>query len=186
MKFKELFYLKEAPVFDEKNLELGNKKNDKTNWELMSKKYEDMKKSSMIQITKLEDMILKTVKAEDNFTLYVGNGKDLFAIYIYYFEDIGSREVPFINFSVVRPEYRGKGITTKIMNYMLNKFNSVGSDYDLTGKDGKGSFQPFEKFSTQYRSAIYSDSGKLTVVDKITDKHMNDSTTRFIIFNVKR
>mgnify|MGYP003552726380 CR=1 FL=1 len=186
MKFKELFYLSEAPVFDEKNLSLGSKENDKQNWEGMSKKYSAMKKSNLVQISKLEEYVLKTVKGEDNFSLYVGDGENVFASYIYYFEDIGSREVPFINFSVVRPEYRGKGITKKIMTYLLEKFNAVGSDYDLTGKEGKGSFQPFEQFSLTYRTAIYSDSGKLKVVDKITKEHMNDETTRFIIFNKKR
>jgi len=173
-------------VFDEKNLSLGGKEKDKQNWDIFSKTYSSLKKSSSVQVSKLEDYVLKTVKDDDSFKLYVGDGETIFASYLYYFEDIGSREVPFINYSVVRPEYRGQGITKKIMKYLLEKFNAVGSDYELTGKEGKGSFQPFEQFSLTYRTAIYSDSGELKVIDKITKDHMNDDTTRFIIFNKKR
>jgi GNAT superfamily N-acetyltransferase len=132
------------------------------------------------------DLTFKILNGKDESTLYVGDDKEVKAYYVYYFEDVGDKEVPFLNLEIVKPSARGQGITTQVIDFILKRHGAIGSDYELTGKEGKGSYNSFEKLGNIYRCGVYSDDGTFTPTKDLSRKYMTSIAARFVVFNKKK
>jgi hypothetical protein len=59
--------------------------------------------------------------------------------------------------------HRGKGIGNKFYSIIVDRFGGVISDRSLSGAEGKGSFQLWQKLAQQYPAyLLMSDKGKVT------------------------
>jgi predicted GNAT family acetyltransferase len=83
--------------------------------------------------------------------------------------------------AAVADEHHGKGIATTVYMHMIeNYFHTLYSDVTLTGEDGYGSFNIWNRLSQQYNAYIY-DGKNYTPVKEFTRDMMGKYDELFVV-----
>lgn len=89
---------------------------------------------------------------------------------------------PMVHIVVVYKAYQGQGIAFAMYKMLIEESGHLSSSNHLSGKEGNGSFDIWEKLSTIYHSYIYDRQlDTLTPVKRFTRKDMKDEYTYFIV-----
>jgi GNAT superfamily N-acetyltransferase len=100
-----------------------------------------------------------------------------------YNDDI-SPEIPFpvIEFTAVKKEYRGKGISKVLYEFIIRKFKGIISDVLLSGSEGYGSFQLWQSLSKKYHPYIIDFDNSFITPSKSFEKwQMKTEDERFML-----
>lgn len=93
---------------------------------------------------------------------------------------------PTIDISLVKDQYQGGGMGSSMYDALMAKYGGLKSDTTLTGQEGKGSFDIWEKLGDSYNSYLYDeDKKKIKAVPKFTRRMMvNKGRNAYIRFLV--
>lgn len=110
-----------------------------------------------------------------------------------YFDAPIDSDVPFptITFSTIRQDFRGKGLSRLLYDFVISKYKGVISDATLTGEKGAGSFQVWQSLAKRYKTYLIDTmNGKVTPVKGFEKTMMGNHAERFMVslhpFDVKQ
>jgi GNAT superfamily N-acetyltransferase len=155
--------LSETPEFSDKDKSLGDDEIGKPSGAVLKQQYEVKTAVGIGLIQVYQYLFSKTSK---NALLKLDTGE--YIAQLEYEDDI-SEDSPFpvIEFVGVRPEYRGKGISKLMYEWIIKKYKGLISDSTLTGEEGYGSFQVWQSLAKTYKN-IYMIDLNTTLVKPIT------------------
>ena len=176
MRFKTFLKLNESPILNDYNLKLGSDTkmwNDITNlYKLDIGKTYDLENDYKLTISK-------------NYRLFVTN-KEMKAIGFgtCYLEKISKFNILFIRSFSVKDSERGKGIAKRVYSKLLEIYNALGSDYELTGEKGIGAIGIWKELASKHKLAeVIEDEDRKISLEKIDDLRFGNKDSRFVIFN---
>ena len=166
-------------IFEEKDLDLYDKKTLLKNSELIFKN-EELK---LFWKTADKDRII-----DEDFFFIIKKNK-LVAVVEFWFEDFSFAKIPKIKNSTVLKEFRGQGLATIIYENLFKKFGALISDVTLNGNKTKpsGSYGLWLNLIEKYNSVVFDERSEefLKYTNYIAFKSTRRGYRRILIFQSK-
>lgn len=117
------------------------------------REYEPSDKNDVIDLIKLNTPEFFAMDEEEDLKKYLETERELYYVLLYDGEIVGCGGINFANdktvgkisWDIFHPNYQGKSFGTKLLNYRIDKLNSIDSVQKITVRTSQVAYKFYEK-----------------------------------------
>ena len=117
------------------------------------REYKSIDKSSVMNLIRLNTPEYFAPEEEDDFSNYLDNERQLYYVLLFNEKIVGCGGINFaenktigkISWDILHPEYQGKSLGTRLLEYRIEKLESIKSVQKITVRTSQVAYQFYEK-----------------------------------------
>lgn len=117
------------------------------------REYKSIDKSSVMNLIRLNTPEYFALEEEDDFSNYLDNERELYYVLLFNEKIVGCGGINFaenktigkISWDILHPEYQGKSLGTRLLEYRIEKLESIKSVQKITVRTSQVAYQFYEK-----------------------------------------
>ena len=117
------------------------------------REYKSIDKSNVINLIKLNTPKYFAPEEENDFSNYLDNERELYYVLLFNEKIVGCGGINFaenktigkISWDILHPEYQGKSLGTRLLEYRIEKLESIKSVQKITVRTSQVAYQFYEK-----------------------------------------
>ncbi len=117
------------------------------------REYKSIDKSSVMNLIRLNTPEYFAPEEENDFSNYLDNEKELYYVLLFNEKIVGCGGINFaenktigkISWDILHPEYQGKSLGTRLLEYRIEKLESIKSVQKITVRTSQIAYQFYEK-----------------------------------------
>ncbi|WP_292265078.1 GNAT family N-acetyltransferase [Butyricimonas sp.] len=117
------------------------------------REYKSIDKSSVMNLIRLNTPEYFAPEEEDDFSNYLDNERELYYVLLFNEKIVGCGGINFaknktigkISWDILHPEYQGKSLGTRLLEYRIEKLESIKSVQKITVRTSQVAYQFYEK-----------------------------------------
>ena len=117
------------------------------------REYKSIDKSTVINLIKLNTPKYFAPEEENDFSNYWDNERELYYVLLFNEKIVGCGGINFaenktigkISWDILHPEYQGKSLGTRLLEYRIEKLESIKSVQKITVRTSQVAYQFYEK-----------------------------------------
>ncbi|MBC5620118.1 GNAT family N-acetyltransferase [Butyricimonas hominis] len=117
------------------------------------REYKSIDKSTVINLIKLNTPKYFAPEEENDFSNYLDNERELYYVLLFNEKIVGCGGINFaenktigkISWDILHPEYQGKSLGTRLLEYRIEKLESIKSVQKITVRTSQVAYQFYEK-----------------------------------------
>ena len=117
------------------------------------REYKSIDKSTVINLIKLNTPKYFAPEEENDFSNYLDNERELYYVLLFNEKIVGCGGINFaenktigkISWDILHPEYQGKSLGTRLLEYIIEKLESIKSVQKITVRTSQVAYQFYEK-----------------------------------------
>ncbi len=117
------------------------------------REYKSIDKSSVMNLIRLNTPEYFAPEEENDFSNYLDNERELYYVLLFNEKIVGCGGINFaknktigkISWDILHPEYQGKSLGTRLLEYRIEKLESIKSVQKITVRTSQVAYQFYEK-----------------------------------------
>ena len=117
------------------------------------REYKSIDKSSVMNLIRLNTPEYFAPEEENDFSNYLDNERELYYVLLFNEKIVGCGRINFaknktigkISWDILHPEYQGKSLGTRLLEYRIEKLESIKSVQKITVRTSQVAYQFYEK-----------------------------------------
>ncbi|WP_099291381.1 GNAT family N-acetyltransferase [Butyricimonas sp. Marseille-P3923] len=117
------------------------------------REYKSIDKSSVMNLIRLNTPEYFAPEEENDFSKYLDNERELYYVLLFNEKIVGCGGINFaenktigkISWDILHPEYQGKSLGTRLLEYRIEKLESIKSVQKITVRTSQVAYQFYEK-----------------------------------------
>lgn len=117
------------------------------------REYKSIDKSSVMNLIRLNTPEYFAPEEENDFSNYLDNERELYYVLLFNEKIVGCGGINFaenktigkISWDILHPEYQGKSLGTRLLEYRIEKLESIKSVQKITVRTSQIAYQFYEK-----------------------------------------
>ena len=117
------------------------------------REYKSIDQSSVMNLIRLNTPEYFAPEEEDDFSNYLDNERELYYVLLFNEKIVGCGGINFaenktigkISWDILHPEYQGKSLGTRLLEYRIEKLESIKSVQKITVRTSQVAYQFYEK-----------------------------------------
>ena len=117
------------------------------------REYKSIDKSSVMNLIRLNTPEYFAPEEEDDFSNYLDNERELYYVLLFNEKIVGCGGINFaenktigkISWDILHPEYQGKSLGTRLLEYRIEQLESIKSVQKITVRTSQVAYQFYEK-----------------------------------------
>ena len=117
------------------------------------REYKSIDKSSVMNLVRLNTPEYFAPEEENDFSNYLDNERELYYVLLFNEKIVGCGGINFaknktigkISWDILHPEYQGKSLGTRLLEYRIEKLESIKSVQKITVRTSQVAYQFYEK-----------------------------------------
>ena len=117
------------------------------------REYKSIDKISVMNLIRLNTPEYFAPEEEDDFSNYLDNERELYYVLLFNEKIVGCGGINFaenktigkISWDILHPEYQGKSLGTRLLEYRIEKLESIKSVQKITVRTSQVAYQFYEK-----------------------------------------
>ena len=117
------------------------------------REYKSIDKSTVMNLIRLNTPEYFAPEEEDDFSNYLDNERELYYVLLFNEKIVGCGGINFaenktigkISWDILHPEYQGKSLGTRLLEYRIEKLESIKSVQKITVRTSQVAYQFYEK-----------------------------------------